>query len=301
MAEPLTPLSLDDARAQLDTLVGRHGTAPDKTALLSLHDVLRAASGTVDQEPADLLAHAIEVVKQADAETVESLSPRPRVVMRLLRSEAPGAAWLVVVDNATGAVHRDFHASTSSGADRTEWTLPLITTVEPPSIFAELPAFRDPRFRLPDELFEIGSAVKLRCHVDEVACGRHPTISGWAALDHVTTHADEEVALVAVRDDREVRWPGVRVRRADLVGGNRETIRRRAWAGWAVECRPEELVEPAGRWSLSVEVTHRGLVRRSRIGKSVGELAMAVVGRPFSDKPGSRLLAGPGGWVISTG
>lgn len=300
MAE-LSPLSLDDARGRLSTIVAGPEPASDKTALLALHDVLRAVSGTVEEPPAELLAHAAEIVKQADADTVESLSPRPRVVMRLLRADVADAAWLVIVDNATGAVRRDFHASTSSGADRTEWPLPLITTVEPPNIYAELPAFRDPRFGVADELFDIGSAVKLRCHVDEVACGRRPAISGWAALDHVMTDIDEQVALVAVQDGREVRWPGVRVRRADLVGGNREAIRRRAWAGWAVECRPEELVEPTGRWLLSVEVTHHGLVRRSRIGKSVGELAMTVVGGPFSENPPSRLLAGPGGWVISTG
>jgi hypothetical protein len=298
MAE-LTPLTVDDARAQLDDVVGG-GPGLDKTALLSLHDVLRATSGTVDEEPAELLAHAVEIVKRADTDLVESLSPRPRVVMRLLRADAVTAAWLVILDNATGAVRRDFRASTSSGADRVEWALPLITTVEPPGIYAELPTFRDPRFGLADELFEIGSAIKVRSHIDEVAGGRRPTISGWAALDHVTTDADEQVALVAAQDGREVRWPGVRVRRADLVGGNRETIRRRAWAGWSVECRPEDLVEPTGRWSLWVEVTHRGLVRRGRIGKSVGELAMSMVGRSFSEKPASRLLAGPGGWVIAT-
>jgi hypothetical protein len=98
-----------------------------------------------------------------------------------------------------------------------------------------------------------------------------------------------------------VRWQGNRVRRADLVGGNRETIRRRAWAGWSVECRIEDLAERTGRWSLSVEVTHRGLTRRARIGKSVGELAMSVVGRPVSDRPAARLLSGAGGWVVATG
>jgi hypothetical protein len=300
MAE-LSPLSLDDAHAELDTLASASGAGVDKTALLRLHDILRAASGSAEAEPAALLRQAAELVADAERDVVESLSPRARVVMRMLRAGAVTPAWLVIVDNATGAVRRAFRGSTSSGADRAEWSLPLLTTVEPPSIYAELPGFRDPRFGLGDELFEIGAAVKLRCHVDEVAPGKHPMLSGWAALDHVTSDPAELVALVAVQDGREVRWPGVRVRRADLVGGNRETIRRRAWAGWAVECRPEELAEPTGRWSLSIEVTHRGLVRRSRVGKSVGELAMSVVGRPFSEKPVSRLLAGPGGWVIATG
>jgi len=299
MAE-LTPLSPDDASAQLDGLAAAAGPSLDKTALLTLHDVLRAVTGTTDAEPTELLARATELVLGAEAELVESLSPRPRIVTRLLRAKQSSAAWAVVVDNATGAVRRDFHASTSSGADRTEWSLPLLTAVEPPDIYAELPAFRDPRFGVSDEVFEIGSAIRLRCHVDEVAVGKHPTISGWAALDHVTSGPDELVALVASQDGQEVRWTGNRVRRADLVGGNRETIRRRAWAGWSVECRPEELAEPAGRWSLSVEITHRGLVRRARIGKSVGELAMSVVGRPFGERPAARLLSGAGGWVIAS-
>jgi hypothetical protein len=292
----LTPLSVDDANERLDAL-----SELDKTGLLALHDMLRAVTGTADDEPRSLLQRAADLLAGADADVIESLAPRPRVVMRLLRADALAAAWLVLMDNSTGAVRRDFRASTSSGADRTEWTLPLLTTVEPPHVYAELPAFRDPRYGLSDELFEIDGAIKLRCHVDEVATGKRPIISGWAALDHVTTQSDEVVALVAVQEGHEVRWQGNRVRRADLVGGNRETIRRRAWAGWSVECRIEDLAERTGRWSLSVEVTHRGLTRRARIGKSVGELAMSVVGRPVSDRPAARLLSGAGGWVVATG
>jgi hypothetical protein len=68
-----------------------------------------------------------------------------------------------------------------------------------------------------------------------------------------------------------------------------------------VECRTDELGTANGRWALSVEVVHRGLVRRARIGKSVGELAACAVGRQLSDRPATRLLAGPGGWAIGTG
>lgn len=300
MAE-LSPLSTADAMARLDELAPSLEHGFDKTAVLTLHDVLRAVTGTVEEAPGELLERASSIAGTADEDVVEALAPRPRIVMRLLRAKQPAAAWLVLIDNATGAVRRDFRASTSSGAERADWSLPLLTRVEPPDIYAELPAFRDPRFAVPDELFEIGSAVKLRCHVDEVAVGRCPVVSGWAALDHVVTDANEQIALVASHDDREVRWSGVRVRRPDLVGGNRETIRRRAWAGWSVECRLEDLVEPHGRWALSIEVTHRGLVRRARVGKSVGELASCAVGRPLADRPLSRLLAGAGGWLIATG
>jgi hypothetical protein len=300
MAE-LTPLSVTDARARIDDL--QAGATPDveKATLAAAHDVLRAVTGTTDDEPTSLLEAAAGCARRAGEAVVESLAPRPRVALRLLRAGALSAAWLVIVDNATGYVSRDFRASTSSGADRTEWPLPLLTAIEPPKVFADLPGFRDPRYAVADDLFEIGAGLKLRCHVDEVAGGRHPVIGGWAALDVLTTDRDEEVAVVATHEGREVRWPGERRRRADLVGGNRETIRRRAWAGWTVECRPEELGEGSGRWSLSVEVTHRGLTRRARLGKSVGELAAAAVGRQLSDRPVTRLLAGAGGWAIGTG
>jgi hypothetical protein len=300
MAE-LSPLATAEAVAQLDQLAPAAAEGFDKAGLLTFYDVMRAATGTVDDAPEELLDRAAGLAASAEAEVVESLAPRPRVAMRLLRAKEPAAAWLVLNDSATGAVRREFRASTSSGAERTDWVLPLLTTVEPPNIYAELPAFRDPRYALPDELFEIGTAVKLRCHVDEVAADRYPVLSGWAALDHVVTDANEQIALIASHDEREVRWSGTRVRRSDLVGGNRETIRRRAWAGWSVACRLEDLAGPPGRWALSIEVKHRGLVRRARIGKSVGELATCAVGRPVADKSSARLLSGPGGWVIATG
>jgi hypothetical protein len=300
MAE-LTPLTPADASAQLDELVAAATPDAEKSTLAAAHDLLRAVSGTTDAEPTQLLEAAAAYAGRADEAAVESLAPRIRVAMRLLRANALSAAWVVIVDNATGFVPRSFRGSTSSGADRTEWPLPLLTSVEPPNVFADLPGFRDPRYGLADGLFEIGSAMKLRCHVDEVAAGRRPVLAGWAALDVLTTDPDEEVAVIAAQGGTEVRWPGVRRRRADLAGGNRDTIRRRAWAGWTAECRPEELGEGTGRWSLSVEVSHRGLVRRARIGKSVGELAAAAVGRQLSDRPATRLLAGQGGWAIGKG
>ena len=89
---------------------------------------------------------------------------------------AAEAAWLVIVDNATGAVpsrvsSRDLVRSRSHGL-----AAAVADSVEPPNVYAELPGFRDPRFGLSDELFEIGGAIKLRCHVDEVAGGRRPMI-----------------------------------------------------------------------------------------------------------------------------
>lgn len=293
-------MSVSDAMAQLSELAASAAEL-DKAALSTVHDLLRSVTGATDDEPTSLLEAGAELVARAQDTVVASLAPRARVAIRLLRTKAFHATWAVLADNATGFVSRTFNASTSSGADRAEWPLPLLTSVEPPYVFADLPGFRDPRYGVPDELYEVGAAMKLRCHVDEVAAGRHPVLSGWAALDLLTTDPDEAVAIVATQDGHDVGWPGVRLRRADLVGGNRDTIRRRAWAGWTVECRPQDLGERTGRWALSVEVSHDGLVRRARIGKSVGELAAAAVGRQLSDKPVTRLHAGPGGWAIGAG
>ena len=206
-------------------------------------------------------------LQSAEPAVVESLPTRARVVMRLLRRDYPDAAWAVLLDSATGVVSRAFHATTSSGAGRADWPLPLLTSIEPPNIYAELPGFRDPRYGAPDDAYDIGSAIKLRCHVDEVASGRRPMFAGWAALDVLQTDPTESIALVARHEGVEVSWRGDRHRRADQVGGSRDTLRRRAWSGWRVELDPADL-SSEGRWTLWLEVGQGGITRRVRIGKS---------------------------------
>ena len=292
--------SIEDAAAQLDLISASAGTVPGKDEIDALYDTLLGATAEADGEaaPLPLLASAVGLAAAADESVIEALAPRARVALRLLRLDAAEAAWLVLIDNATGVVPREFRAGTSSGADRTDWQLPLLTAIEPPEVYAELPGFRDPRHAVPDSAYEIGAAIKLRCHVDEIDCGPRPVISGWAALDLVTTEPEESVSLVVARDDVEIRWSGVRRRRADLVGGSRDSLRRRAWAGWSVVIDPGEVPADGDRWMVWLELTHNGLVRRARLGRSVGEVAARATTSPICDRPPTELVAGPGGWLL---
>lgn len=264
----------------------------------AIYDRLLAATAAGDEPPTSLLAEAVEAAREADGEYIEALPHRARIAMRLLRDGAVEAAWLVVIDSATGVVARTFSTSTSSGADRVDWALPLLTAVEPPHIYAELPGFRDPRYGVPDAAYEISDAVRLRCHVDEVLAGAAPVFAGWAAFDVLQSEPTDSVALVAVREDEEARWVGMRHRRADLVGGSRDALRRRAWAGWSVAITPATLAATGDRWSLWLELGHGGFVRRVRIGRSAGELAGASVGALVCERPSLELASGPGGWWL---
>lgn len=266
--------------------------------MAELYDALLAATADDDAPPTALLADARQAARAAEIDAVDALPHRARVVMRLLREGAEEVAWLVLVDNATGVVGRRFSAATSSGAERVDWPLPLLTKVEPPRVYADLPGFRDPRFDVPDAAYELGDAIKLRCHIDEVRPGPRPVLAGWAALDVLTTEPDDAVSVVAAHAGGEISWSGVRHRRADLVGGSRDLLRRRAWAGWSAELDPVALPSDGSDCELWLELTQAGLTRRARLGRPAGELALRLVGQQVCERPRTQLVGGPGGWSL---
>jgi len=207
---------------------------------------------------------------------------------------------MLLADNATGVVDEPFRSATSSGAARTSPRLPLLSMIEGDQVFADLPGFRDPRFGAPDGCFDISAAIRVRAHIDDAVVSGSLAIAGWAALDIVHTSPDESVTVVAVDGDRECRWPAQRHRRPDLVTGTGEGLRRRAWAGWSAQVKPADLGEQHSVWTLSLEVAHDGLIRRTRLGTSVGELAARVAGRVLvSGHPKVRLDARKAGWVLA--
>jgi hypothetical protein len=297
MAE-VAALSVAAASMELDRISASAGTAPARSDIESVYAALLGATADPESAPISLLAKAIGLLSAADGSLVESLAPRTRVAVRLLRSGAAEAAWLVLIDSATGVVPRAFRAGTSSGADRIEWALPLLTAVEPPHVYADLPGFRDPRYGAPDGAYEIGDAIRLRGEVDEVIAGPQPKLAGWAAFDVLQTEPDELVAIIAIRDGEEIEWPGVRHRRADLVGGSRDVLRRRAWAGWSAELAPAMLPAVDGVWTLWLEVDHAGLSRRIRLGDSVAATAARALGSVICGRPRSELVDAAGGWAL---
>jgi hypothetical protein len=207
----------------------------------------------------------------------DAMAPRPRTVFRLLHAGAPEAAWEVLIDNATGVVAEPTRASTSSGAPRTSWRLPLLTQVEGSTVYADLPGFRDPRYGVNDDCYDISDRIRVRHGVDEIAFdGAVVTIGGWAVLEALVTGPDERVHLVARSGDVEVATPGVRLRRPDLLGQSADALQRRAWAGWSAQLDLNDARFVAGSWALAVELDHNGITRRSPLGETAGELALAA-------------------------
>jgi hypothetical protein len=267
----LAPMTVADLDAAIGVLRSSGGD------LRELHQVLMRATPLSSGPPMSALAAASDVVAAADAAAVDALAPRPRTVFRLLRHGAFGAAWEVLLDNATGVVEEPFHAATATGAARTAWRLPLLTRIEAPMVFADLPGFRDPRYDAPDDCYDITSAVSMRQSLDEIRIeATEVTFGGWAALDTLVTGPNEQVRLVTTIGDVEIAVEARRVRRPDLVSGAEHEPPRRAWAGWSASLDAQDPRLIAGSWALSVEIEHDGIVRRSPVGATVGDLARAT-------------------------
>lgn len=292
-------MSAEAARDVIAGLAEELATAPSKQLLTAVHEALIRVAAADQPVPADLLAVATRAIAGVEPGIVEPMPTRVRIVLRLLQAGFAGAAALVLADNAIGVVTTEFTAATSSGAPRTAWKLPILTVVESGRVYADLPGFRDPRFAAPDECYDISAAIRLRLHLDEVLPADRLLLAGWAALDIVSTAADEQVTVIAANGESEVRWPGVRRRRADLVAGTGEGLHRRAWAGWAATVDVSDLGTTGGAWGLSVELDHDGVVRRHAIGDSVSELAAAAVGQVLrGTSPRVRLDARKPGWTL---
>jgi hypothetical protein len=276
---PLTVAELDESIAALVSLgVSAGGSRADGQAQLrELHQLLMRATPLTEAAPAPSLAAATALLERFDPALSDAMTPRPRTVFRLLRHGLLDAAWEVLIDNATGVVNEPFNASTATGAARTAWRLPLLTRIEPPLVFADMPGFRDPRYGAPDECYDITRSIRLRHQLDEIVVeGATVSFGGWAALDALTTAADEQVRLVATHSDVEVATACRRLRRPDLVAGTDDALERRAWAGWSTSI---DLADPrlvAGAWALSLEVEHCGISRRAPIGAATSDLARAA-------------------------
>jgi hypothetical protein len=287
----LAPLTI----AELEVAIGdlRSGQAqspaPGRAQLRGLHELLiRATPSSVDA-PSATLAAAADLVRGVSPVSVDAMAPRPRTVFRLLGSGALEAAWQVLVDNATGLVDESFRESTATGAPRTAWRLPLLTKLEPPRVFADLPGFRDPRYGAPDDCYDITQAVRLRHELDEVCVeGSAVTFGGWCALDALVTGPDERVRVVASCDGEDLWVDGRRRRRPDLWSRTGVAAERRVWAGWSAAM---DLTDPrlaTGDWTLRLEVDHAGIVRSEPLGSPATELAR--LGAEPATRVGTRTL-----------
>jgi hypothetical protein len=255
---------------------------PDRSGLLrilrDLHLLLVRVTPSSTSPPVDCLQAAAALAADVSDDIADALAPRPRTVCRLLRAGAWPAVWELLAENAVGVVEEDFTASTATGTPRATSRLPLLTRIEAPTVFAELPGFRDPRYDVPDACYDITGTISLRHGVDEVVIESAALVlSGWAALDILATDPAEVVSLVAQRTDGEIAVAGRRIRRADLVTGRGEALTRRAWAGWSARL---DLADPRlrpGSWLLSLQLDHGGVRRKVPLGREATALAAAAV------------------------
>lgn len=276
--------------------VGRR-PEPERTAALEkllvedVHDPVVQATGARDDAPLDelgALADALGAALPVGAEA--GLEPRHRVFVALLRARALEPAWTLAHDNGSGTVRQEVAFSTSSGAVRTSVRLPLVTLVEGERVYAWLPGFRDPRWNVPDEVYDITGDIEVRAALDQVRVeGGRMLLAGSAYLTQLPASADDTVAAVFTdAGGRRVQVPATRLRRPDLVKGTGPDLTQLAWSGWnaQVELGPV----PDGEWALAVEVGHGEVRRTAPLGTERGPLA----------QPG-RLPAGPheiGGRVL---
>jgi hypothetical protein len=254
----LSPLPVADAAALL---------AADLSPA-ALYEVVLRASASTASPPADLLGATAALVDRLDTAAVDTLAPRPRTALRLLQTRAFDAAWLVVREDAVGAID----APSFLGPP-----LPLLTKIDAAQVYADLPGFRDPRFNAPEDSYNISATIGARVHLEEIEFDSTiMALGGSAALDVLQPAPDDHVTVVMASDDTEITMPAVRVHRASLTGGQPQPRARRGWAGWSATVDLTEATVPAGRWSVALEVSQRGVVRRSPIGRSVTDLARLV-------------------------
>lgn len=297
---------IDEMGSALQLPAGRRRNKAIRSILMRLHgEVMRAAAdvdGTKPQE-LDRLAAAVRDVVPAGPEN--KLPVRERVFVRLLRSGAVEPAWTLAGDDAAGVVPTSRAGlKWAGGAERNSVVLPLSTVVEEGRAFAWLPGFRDPRWRLPDSVYDVTADARLRVVLEQLSLeGGRLMLGGSAHFEVLTTRADDEVTVV-------LRGPGGRMHRVraerartpEFVTSSGPELTRLAWSGWHAVVDLTALRQMPGRWSVRLELTQAGLRRSAPLGPDRGPFARTVDGCGPTDERGRvfRLKSGPDGRLSVT-
>lgn len=242
-------------------------------------DVSTVASGADETVAPGLDAVAAVVREMVPRGAENPLPTRDRVFIRLLRADGLEPAWTLAEDNAAGVAPRPRAGVTWAGGPELSAAPPSVPTmIENGRVFAWLPGFRDPRWGVPDDVYEITGRVDLRVLLERASLTRERLLlAGSAYLNVLTTRADEDVSVVfAGPGGRERRVPATRVRSPEHVQPASSDLGRLAWAGWYVSAGVAALPTAPGRWSVRLEVTQAGLRRAQILGPRRGHYADAV-------------------------
>jgi hypothetical protein len=251
-----------------------------------------------DDPPVPQLRQLAEAVRNHLPEPIEDeAAVRVRVFVRLLRCDAFEPAWTLAADNASGVFESASTISTWTGARRSRHRLPLPTLVDGASVFAWLPGFRDPRWAVPDAVYDISSDVKIRSALDRaVFRDDQLQLAGAAWLRPFDARRDDAVTVVAIAGDRRVPFTAVRLRTPERVTGAGPGLTALAWAGWSATVDLAALAD-ATQWRLRIAAGHGAIRRDQPLGLSRGPLAEhALIGQPYDGRRfHARLRQGPHG------
>ncbi len=257
-----------------------------REALKALHAVLREqvvgavvrAAAEGEQAPlAELAALAATTREHLPEGTEDSLGPRVGILVRLLREDALEAAWMLGRDNASGVVRPERTTSMWAGGSYLSSELALPTRVDPDGrVYAWLPGFRDPRWSVPDEVYDIGQFVVMRGVLDLVTIDVSGVVRlrGSAFLGQLRTEPDDRVTVhLFGPEGLRHAVPATRLRRPDVVRARGPELRRLAWAGWRAAVGLDDLPQTNGTWQAELEIVQGPVRRREALGARRGPLA----------------------------
>lgn len=256
----------DDERSKALRKVVRH-----------VHLEVMRATGDDGNAPVDDLRAVATALRTALPGSIEDeLSPRERIFIRLLRRDAFEPAWTLAGDNASGVVARGTGGTSMWGGPtmaRTQLALP--TFVEGDAVHAWLPGFRDPRWAIPDDVFDLHADVTLAARLDRVRFDRDQLhLSGTAQLTWLEARPDDTVEIVLNEaEGTRIRVPATRTRTPEYVEDVGPGLTRTAWTGWRVAVDLDALAQQPGNWRVRLEVAQDGVRRGDPVGLDRGPLA----------------------------
>ncbi len=271
---------LADAMGRADELPkGARRNKAIRSQLVRLHrDVMRAAAGVGDAAPGELDELAASVQRLVPVGSENALTIRERVFVRLLRAGAVEPAWTLAEDDSSGVVRSTRVGMKWAGGPETNVVLPLPTVVDGDAVFAWLPGFRDPRWGLPDSVYDVTDRVRLQVVLEQLSLESDQLkLAGSAHFTVLAAHADGEVTAVLRGpggEDHRVR--ATRARTAKGVAPSGPELTRLAWAGWYVAIDVTALRSAPGQWSLWLELAQDGLRDEVSLGLHRGSYAEGV-------------------------
>lgn len=250
-----------------------------RSLLKQVHrDVMQVVADATTAAPDELADVASAVRRLVPAGIENPLSIRERVFVRLLRAGALEPAWTLAEDNSAGVVRAARPGMRWAGGNETHMALPLPSLVEGGAVYAWLPGFRDPRWGVPDSVYDMTTAIQLRVILEQVSLERgRIRVGGSAHFGLLEARADDDVMVVLrAPDGEERRVLAERVRTPRFVRRSGPDLTRLAWAGWQAAIEPSALAGPQRDWSMSLELTRPGLSREEPLGLDRGKCAKEI-------------------------